>query len=143
MTDLQDRPTRAPRPELTPEQSRVFLWFCLQSILLVPAVVDPTFWREVPQMAWHEAVVLLPVVGLLSFILARTTWRIARLPCPVARGGYVVMGSLLVLLSSGPLFWSTDPDQNLRGAVTLALGLLLWILVLRDVLAHRRAPAAA
>ena len=56
---------------------------------------------------------------------------------------YVVMGSLLVLLSSGPLFWSTDPDQNLRGAVTLALGLLLWILVLRDVLAHRRAPAAA
>lgn len=143
MTDLQDRPSRTPHPELTPEQSRVFLWFCLQSLLLVPAVVDPTFWRDVPHMAWHEAAVLLPVVGLLSLILARTTWRIARLPCPVARGGYVVMGSLLVLLSSGPLFWSTDPDQNLRGAVTLALGLLLWILVLRDVLAHRRAPAAA
>ncbi len=143
MTDLQDRTSRTPHPELTPEQSRVFLWFCLQSVLLVPVVVDPAFWRDVPLMAWHEAAVLLPVIGLLTFVLARTTWRIARLPCPVARGGYVVLGSLLVFLSSGPLFWSTDPDQNLRGAVTLALGLLLWTLAARDALAHRRARAVA
>ncbi|MEH3067162.1 MAG: hypothetical protein PGN15_03585 [Aeromicrobium erythreum] len=138
MTDLQDRASETPRPELTPEQSRVFLWFCLQSVLLVPVVVEPTVWRTVPHLTWQDAVVLL-VVGTLSFILVRSTWRIARLPRPVSRGGYVVMGSLLVLVSSGPLFSSTNPVQNLRGAVTLALGLLLWALVARDLLARRRA----
>ncbi|MCX6408534.1 MAG: hypothetical protein NTV28_16605 [Propionibacteriales bacterium] len=142
MTDLDDRPTATPRPELTPEQSRVFLWFCLQSLLLVPVVVDYTFWRQVPRLTWRDAAVLLPVLGLLWFILARTTWRIARLPRPVSRGGYVAMGSLLGLYASGPLLWSTNPDQNLRGVVTLALGLLLWALVARDLLTHRRARTA-
>ncbi|KQP26807.1 hypothetical protein ASF38_07345 [Aeromicrobium sp. Leaf272] len=74
----------------------------------------------------------------VAWLIARSTWRLIRLPRPVTAVGYVAVGATLVLLASGPMLEGTGPSTTIFRAVYLALGLTLWALVGRAVLDERR-----
>lgn len=135
---MDDRSVLTPRRGPVDADDRLFFWFALQAIVLIPVAIAPSVWSETAWQPWWVTLLQAVLSIGVAWLIARSTWRLARLARPVTAVGYVVLGAVLVLLASGPLLEGTRPSTTIFGAVYLALGLTLWALVGRAVLDERR-----
>lgn len=135
---MGDRSVLTPRRGPVDADDRLFFWFALQAIVLLPVAVGPSVWSEAASQPWWVTLLQAALSIGVAWLIARSTWRLIHLPRPVTAVGYVVVGATLVLLASGPLLEGTGPSTTIFGAVYLALGLTLWALVGRAVLDERR-----
>ena len=116
-------------------------WFVVQVWFLVPVVLGPSTFQELPHQSVGLLVLEAGLTAVVGFFLVRNMVRLWRAPAREASGSaataLMILGTLFLLFSSGPLVASDELSSKPFGVAYLIAGVFLSILAGREALRVR------